>query len=158
MASYETVITVPRPIDVTFAFISSFDNGAKWDPRTYAAEKVTPGPVGVGTRFVLRGGALREKTVRRLRLPMALASMRLPYDITEFDAPDRFVMVGENVLYRYDDHISFTADGDSTLVRYAATLHLKGPLRVFNWFLQHQFRRIGDDATRGIADAVVNAA
>ena len=49
MASYETVIRVARPIDETFAFISSFDNAARWDPRTYESTIVTDGPIGVGT-------------------------------------------------------------------------------------------------------------
>lgn len=155
MASYERSVTVPCPIDETFAFVSSFDNAAKWDPRTYEAANTTAGPVGVGTRFVLRGGALKETIVRRLHLPLVLVSTKLPYDITEFDAPRRFVMVGENPFYRYDDHISFTADGDDTHVHYAATLDLKGPMRIFSWILQRQFRKIGDDATAGIADAVV---
>lgn len=155
MASYERTILVPRPIDETFAFISSFDNASRWDPRTYEAENVTPGPVGIGTRFVLRGGALKEKIVRRLHLPLAVTSTKLPYDITEFDTPNRFVMEGENLLYRYDDHISFTEDGDNTQVHYAATLDLKGPMRIFSWILQRQFNRIGDDATGGIAEAVV---
>ena len=155
MADYETVITVPRPIDETFAFISSFHNAARWDPRTYESTMATDGPVRVGTRFILRGGALKASTVRRLRIPLALASMRLPYDITELDAPNHFVLEGENAIYRYDDRISFATDGDHTQVTYAATLHLKGPLRIFDRVLQRNFTRIGDDATAGIADAVV---
>lgn len=158
MAHYESVITIPRSIEETFAFISSFDNASKWDPRTYEAENVTDGPVGLGTRFVLRGGALAGATVRRFRLPLAVASMKLPYDIVEFDPPNRFVLAGQNLIYRYDDEITFVAVGNATRVSYAATLDLKGPLRIFDWFLQRQFRRIGDDATSGIADAVVKGA
>ena len=155
MATYETVITIPRPIAETFAFISSFDNAWLWDPRTYESTNVTEGPVRVGTRFVIRGGALKESTVRRLRIPLALASMHLPYDMTELDPPNRFVLEGENAIYRYEDHISFAADGDNTLVTYVATLELRGPLRIFEWVLKRNFKRIGDDATAGLAEAVV---
>jgi hypothetical protein len=158
MASYERTISVPRPLDVTFAFVSSFDNASIWDPRTYEAANVTPGPVGEGTTFVLRGGALRKQTVRRLRLPLALISTKLPYEVTEFDPPNRFVMVGENALYRYDDHITFTADGDNTSVHYAATLELRGPMRIFGWMLNRQFRKIGNEATNDIAAAVAASA
>ena len=75
MASYATDITIERPVEAAFAFVSNFANAAAWDPRTYAAEKVTDGPIGLGTRFVLTGGALKESTLRRLRLP----PRRLPF-------------------------------------------------------------------------------
>ena len=39
VATHETILTIPRPIEETFAFVSDFRNAAKWDPRTYAAEK-----------------------------------------------------------------------------------------------------------------------
>lgn len=155
MASYETVITIPRPIAETFAFISSFDNASLWDPRTYESTNVTEGPVRPGTRFVIRGSALKESTVRRLRIPIVLATMQLTYDMTEMDPPNRFVLEGENAIYRYSDHLGFLSDGENTLVTYGATLELRGPLRIFEGVLKRNFQRIGDDATAGLAEAVV---
>jgi hypothetical protein len=154
VATYETILTVPRPVEATFAFVSDFCNAVHWDPRTYATEKATDGPIGVGTRFLLTGGMLHGDVVRRLHLPLRVAGMRLPYDITEFDPPNQFVLVGETRLFRYRDHLEFSADGDGTRLRYVAELDGKGPMGLGKAMLQRMFDRIGDDATRDIAAVV----
>ena len=153
MAKYEAILHVPLSVEATFAFVSDFRNAARWDPRTYAAEKVTEGPIGVGTRFVLTGGMMREEAVKRLRLPKALAGMALPYDIVEFDPPNEFVLKGETRLVRYCDHLEFSAESEGTRLRYYAELELKGPLAIGERLMQRSFKQIGDDATRGLPDA-----
>ena len=45
-----------RFVEELFAFVSDFRNAAAWDPRTYAVEKATEGPTGIGPRFMLTGG------------------------------------------------------------------------------------------------------
>lgn len=155
MATYETVLSIPRPVAETFAFVSDFRNAVLWDPRTYATEKATDGPIGVGTRFVLLGGALREDLLQRLRIPVSLAGSSLPYDVVEFDPPHRFVLVGESARYRYDDVLQFEDDGGGTRLRYEATLELRGPLAAAGErVLRRLFQRIGDDATEGLPAAV----
>jgi len=153
MAIYETILYVPLSVDETFAFVSDFRNAAHWDPRTYRVEKATTGPVGVGTRFMLTGGMLREELVQRLRIPRSMAGMALPYDITRFEPPNEFVLEGETRVFKYCDHLEFSADGDGTRLRYYAELELKGPLRLGDAVLQRTFSRIGDDATRGLPEA-----
>lgn len=154
MAIYETVLSIARPVETTFAFVSDFRNAAVWDPRTYAAEKATEGPIGVGTRFVLTGGALREGLLQRLHVPVARAGMALPYDVVAFDPPHGFVLEGETSVYRYDDQLDFSPSDGGTSLRYRAVLELKGALGIADRLLQVAFTRIGDDATRGLAAAV----
>ena len=69
VAAYETILSVPHPVEVTFDFVSDFRNAALWDPRTFAVEKATDGPIGAGTRFILTGGMMREDLVQKLRIP-----------------------------------------------------------------------------------------
>jgi len=154
MATYETILTVPQSVEETFSFVSDFRNAALWDPRTYAVEKSTEGPIGVGTRFMLTGGMLRKELLGRLHIPESVAGMPLPYDVVEFDAPDEFVLEGESRVFRYHDHLEFSPDGDNTRLRYAAELELKGAFAVFEPFLQMMFQRIGDDATRDLPATV----
>ncbi len=155
MATYETILTVPQSVAKTFAFVSDFRNAVLWDPRTYAAEKTTDGPIGVGTRFMLTGGMLTEDLVQRLHIPESVAGMPLPYDVTEFDTPHEFVLEGESRIVRYRDHLEFFPDGDGTRLRYAAELELKGPFAFMDPLLRLMFKRIGDDATRDLPAAVV---
>jgi hypothetical protein len=155
MATYETILTVPRSVRETFAFVSDFRNAARWDPRTYAVEKPTSGPIGVGTRFILTGGMLRKDLLARLHISESVAGMPLPYDVVAFDAPREFILEGESPVFRYRDHLEFSPDGDNTRLRYAAELELKGAFAVGESLLQMMFQRIGDDATRDLPATVM---
>jgi dehydrogenase/reductase SDR family protein 12 len=155
VASYTTTLTIHRPIARTFGFVSDFRNAAKWDPRTYAVEKTTDGPIGVGTRFVLTGGMMTKSAVQRLHLPESVAGMPLPYDVVAFDAPNEFVLEGETGMFVYSDRLEFSADGDDTILRYFAELKLKRLSSVGEPLLRKMFQRIGDGATAGLPAAVV---
>ncbi len=155
MATYDALLTVPRPVAEVFAFVSDFRHAPRWDPRTYSATKTTDGPIGIGTRFVLTGGLIPEDQLRRWHIPAALAGMALPYDVVGFDAPNEFVLEGESRLIRYRDRLEFSEIREGTRVHYIAELELKRSPRAVEPRLQALFTRIGDDATRDIAAAVV---
>jgi dehydrogenase/reductase SDR family member 12 len=155
MAYFETSLLVPRPVETTFGFVSDFRNAVHWDPRTYAAQQATPGPIGLGTRFVLTGGLLPEAILIRLRIRPSLMGMRLPYDVVEFTPPVAFVLAGETRTLRYRDRLEFSTDGDGTRLRYVAELSLKGMLAVGEPVLRIMFARIGRDATRSLSDTIV---
>jgi uncharacterized protein YndB with AHSA1/START domain len=44
-------ITIDRPVDEVFAFVSDARNVVEWLPGSPERRKVTDGPIGVGTRF-----------------------------------------------------------------------------------------------------------
>ncbi len=48
------------------------------------------------------------------------------YTVTEADAPNRFVMVGENDVFRAVDTLVFVASGDGSTLDYHGTLELLG--------------------------------
>jgi hypothetical protein len=154
VATYETILWIPRPIEETFAFVSDFRNAARWDPRTYSAEKTTDGSIGVGTQFVLTGGMMPKNVVKRLHLPESVAGMSLPYNVVTFDAPNEFTLEGESKMLRWCDHLEFTAEGDSTRLRYYAELELKKFTAAGEALLRRMFQRIGDGATAGLPAAV----
>jgi carbon monoxide dehydrogenase subunit G len=155
MARYETSFLVPRSPEATFAFISDFRNALKWDPRTYAVEKVTDGPIGFGTTFLLTGGMIPKSGIVTRRLPKALlGGMPLPYKVTWYDPPREFVLEGESPIFSYEDRITFAGEGSGTRVTYSARLDFKGILSVGELPLRLVFKRIGDDATRDIPAVV----
>jgi dehydrogenase/reductase SDR family protein 12 len=158
VATYETILTIPRPIDETFAFVSDFRNAARWDPRTYSAEKETEGPIGVGTRFMLTGGMMPKSVVKRLHLPESVAGMSLPYDVVAFDAPNEFTLKGESRMLCWCDHLKFTAEGDSTSLRYFAELKMKRFNAPGEALLRRMFERIGNGATADLPETVARGA
>jgi len=155
LVTFETSLVIARPLAATFAFVTDFRHAARWDPRTYDARKITDGDVGLGTRFVLRGGPITKATLDRFDVPEALRGAReLPYEVVAFVPDAEMIVRGETTTMRYEDHLTFAADGDATRLRYVATMELKGVLRIGEPILRLLFEAIGSDATRGIPGAV----
>jgi hypothetical protein len=51
MARIKGQITIGRPVEVVFDFVADQTNEPKYNPSMVRAENITPGPIGVGTRF-----------------------------------------------------------------------------------------------------------
>ena len=51
MARIEGEIIIGRPVDVVFDYVADQSNEPRYNPQMLRAEKITPGPVGKGTRF-----------------------------------------------------------------------------------------------------------
>jgi hypothetical protein len=155
VVSFETSIEIARPLAATFAFVTDFRNAARWDPRTYDARKLTDGPIGLGTKFMLRGGLISKATLDRFDVPDALRlATELTYEVVAFTPDAELIVRGETETLRYQDHLSFSADGDRTRLRYQATMELKGVLAIGDVLLHPLFEAIGRDATAGIPGAV----
>lgn len=156
MVRFETSLVIPRPRDATFAFVTDLSNAVHWDPRTYEARKLTPGPVGLHTKFVLTGGLLSKQTLARFHVPDLLrADSELGYEVVSFVPRTEMVVRGETSTLRYEDHLIFSDEGAATRLRYIATMELKGILSIGDVILKPIFEAIGEDATGGIPDAVV---
>jgi uncharacterized membrane protein len=54
MAKIEASITVERPTDEVWRFITDFPNGPKWDPGLIECKVTSEGPLGVGTTLQSR--------------------------------------------------------------------------------------------------------
>ena len=51
MIPIEGEIVINRPMDEVFDFVADARNEPRYNPLMLRAEKLTPGPIGVGTRF-----------------------------------------------------------------------------------------------------------
>jgi Polyketide cyclase / dehydrase and lipid transport len=51
MARIEGEILIGRPVDAVFDYVADQSNEPQYNPQMVRAEKITPGPVGKGTRF-----------------------------------------------------------------------------------------------------------
>jgi carbon monoxide dehydrogenase subunit G len=135
---YSRRLVVPLPLDAAFAYLSRFSSAAEWDPGVSSARMVTQDPVELGSVFELVAVFLGS-------------SVRLRYEITEFDPPHRVVLVAENASVRSTDEITFTRDSSGgTVVQYDADLALKGVARLAAPVFALAFRRIGDRASDGL--------
>ncbi|MCA9647733.1 MAG: SRPBCC family protein [Polyangiaceae bacterium] len=143
MARYQRKVILKCTPSFAFAFVSDFRHTAEWDPLVQRADLLTPPPIGLGSRFLLTN-----------RFPVP----DLPYEIVEFQAPNRLTLRGETSSFRYQDSIGFEEARGGTRVSYSAQLDFKGFFRLGSPMLALMFQRIGDDALRGIEQAVNRAA
>jgi hypothetical protein len=128
----------------TFDFIADFCHAALWDPRTRSVRKLTDGPIGCGTRFML--------TADLLGLPL-----EFPYEISVFERPHQLVFEGSTRCFAYHERVSITVDGGGTSIEYRAQMRLQSLLVLGNPILSLIYQRIGDDATSGIVPAMDRA-
>jgi len=55
MAQFTTSIVIQRPLEIVFAMVSNYQNSALWVSGALEHQKITPGPIGVGTVIRTRG-------------------------------------------------------------------------------------------------------
>jgi uncharacterized membrane protein len=51
MVTNEKIITINRPINEVFAYVSNMENGPKWQPELLEVRRITKGPVKIGSQF-----------------------------------------------------------------------------------------------------------
>jgi hypothetical protein len=76
MARVSGDILIERPVEEVFDFVADQRNEPAYNPRMLQSEKITEGPIGVGTRFratARSGGRAAEMLI----------------EVTEFDRPRR---------------------------------------------------------------------
>jgi len=145
MARFTGNLIAPMPCEKAFDLLSAFERTAEWDPGVAEAERLTPGPVGVGTRF---------------RVVALFFGRRLEmlYTVTQMDAPNRIVLRGESDTALAEDEILVTPHpdpgSDSCQVTWDARVSLKGVLYLGDPLLQLAFQRVGRKALSGLADAL----
>jgi hypothetical protein len=134
---YVTEITTPRPAPEAFAYVAAFDNIRDWDPTVTSARRLDKGELRTGSAFevviALRG---REQ--------------RLEFEVVRLDPPHVVALEADARSYRSFDTISVRPEGNGSVVTYEAVLDLQGPARILAPLFGRAFKRVGDNAARGL--------
>lgn len=125
-------------VEPAFDFISDFTHASLWDPRTQSVRKLTAGPIGLGTVFMLRAR-------------LGLLELDFPYEIVEFQRPNALVFAGHTHFFAYRERVTFTPDASGTNITWDAEMELQSLLAPGNPILSLLYQRIGNDATSSIA-------
>ena len=133
---HETIET-SLPADEAFAYIADFANSQFWDPGVATAERIDPGPVGLGARYNV-GVLLRGKVS-----PME-------YRITTYEPSTRVVLTGEGSNVSAVDEIRFEPIPTGTRIDYTADINLGGWLRLVQPFAGGAFEKLAKDALGGM--------
>lgn len=137
MPKISKTVRISRPPQEVFDYLANFETTAEWDPGIVEATKTSSGPVGVGSTFDL------ISDFRGRKIPVA-------YQMTEYEPPTRFVIVGRNKQFTGIDEIHFSPDGDGTRVDYTADFRMQGIARLFAPFMGGIFEKLSEEAMEGM--------
>jgi carbon monoxide dehydrogenase subunit G len=137
MTTLHERIETPLSIDAAFAYVADFANSAEWDPGVATAERLDSGPIGRGSRFNLG-----------VRFGPQVAAMG--YTISEFDPPNRVVLLGSGSGISAVDEIRFERLDGTTRLDYTADIRLGGLLRLLEPFVGRALRNVGRNAAEGM--------
>ena len=114
-------ITIARPLATVFDYVADQTNEPAYNPRMLRAERISPGPVGLGTRFRSAVGSGERAT-------------EMLIEVTGYDRPhllaSRTTMKQADIDYelRFDEVPAGTRMRWSGRVRPHGLLRLLGPL------------------------------
>jgi uncharacterized protein YndB with AHSA1/START domain len=140
MTTLERTVTVDRPVDRVFAYLSDFTTTNEWDPGTVETVRVS-GDGGPGTTY---------------RNTTAFAGRRteLTYVVEELVPGHKFALRGENKTVVAHDTMTFRETPTGTEVTYVAEFDFKGPVKYVAPLLAPAFKKLGDAAEKGMHDAL----
>lgn len=141
MIDIQRTIRSPRPPEEVFAYLKDFTTTEEWDPGTVQTSRVA-GDGGLGTRYHNVSRFLGRET-------------SLTYVVEKVAEPHQLRLRGENKTVVAHDTMTLipTADGGTELA-YHAQFEFKGASRFLAPLLAPAFKRLGDEAEKGLRDAL----
>jgi hypothetical protein len=133
MARINGEIVIGRPIDVVFDYVADQSNEPQYNPQMVRAEKITTGPVGVGTKF-----------------RSAVASMgrtaEMLIEITGYERRHRLASTTTMQQADISYTLTFEPAASGTRMRWSGNVRPKGALKLLGplivWIGRHQEQRI----------------
>ena len=110
-------LSVPRPPAEAFAYVADFERAPEWIPELTKVEKLTPGEIGVGTRFTQL-------------VSLAGSEVEILVEVKEFDPPRVYAYEGDGGPAHFRASFTFEADGVGTRIRHDYDVTLGGALKL----------------------------
>ena len=117
MAHIEGEVLIRRPVDEVFDFVADERNEPMYNPSMQASEKVTDGPIGVGTRF--------RATIGSRPRPMGM-----DIEYTAFDRPRQIASTTRMTTADFTGTLTFTPTLVGTRLRWSWDAQPKGATRL----------------------------
>jgi uncharacterized protein YndB with AHSA1/START domain len=95
MVKNEHEVVINRPPEQVFTFISDLDNWRQWRPEPQEVEKITPGPVAVGTIWRLTGDVQGQSIVVTVEVTEYASNRQFGFKTTSgpIQARDTFTLM-----------------------------------------------------------------
>ena len=133
MARIKGEIVIDRPVEEVFAFVADQTNEPSYNPRMVRAEKITPGPIGKGTRF-------------RSAVTSMGRTAEMLIEFTSYEPPTLLASTTTMHQLDIDYMLTFAPDGSKTRMRWSGQVRPKGAYKVMSplitWIGIRQEQRI----------------
>jgi uncharacterized protein YndB with AHSA1/START domain len=136
----ERTVRTDKPVERVFAYLSDFTTTTEWDPGTVETTRAS-GDGGVGT-------------VYRNVSKFAGRETELTYTVVELEPEQRIALEGRNKTVTAHDLMTFHQVGTGTEVRYVADFDFGLLTPVIGLLLRPFFTRLGDEAEKGMSEAL----
>lgn len=136
----QMTVTVDKPLEKVFAYLSDFTTTNEWDPGTVKTV-LASGDGGFGTEYLNTSTFNGRQT-------------QLTYTVIDLVPNERFGLRGENKSLIAHDTMTFREIGNRTEVTYTADFTFKGITRLAAPFLKPAFDRLRVEAETGMTSAL----
>ena len=134
-------VSVDRPVEEVFAYLADFTTTTQWDPGTVRTTRES-GDGSVGTRY------------RNVSKFMG-RTVELTYVVVDHEPPGRIALRAENDTLIAHDTITVRPRGEGGAeITYRAVFTFKGAVRFVMPLASPAFRKLGDDASKGMLRAL----
>jgi carbon monoxide dehydrogenase subunit G len=132
LVSFERTVTINRPRDLVFDFVSDPANDARWRKGSRCAEWTSPGPVGVGS------------TMRSVDRVMG-REIEGTSEITAWDPPRMYAFRSLGSSFPAEFRLKFAPLDGRTRLTMVGRIEFRGILKLFEWLFGGQVRRQVED-------------
>lgn len=143
MITLHEEIVVPRSVEHCFRYVADFRSAKEWDATATRAEKITLGPVGLGTQF-------------DLDCAVGPSSINLVYEIEEFQPWHSVVLVGRGRYFDVRDTIVFSEHPEGTHIDYSAEFSYRSGLEKVAKRFEAGMRTMGAESLAGLRAALLD--
>lgn len=133
---------VNRPLADVFNYLSDFSTIAEWDASVFSCQKISDGPIGVGTKFDL----ILKSAGRHVAMDYTLKTYQTQHLVFEGVAKD-FVAI---------DSIWFKESTQGTEITWQADISFTGLLAHLLPIMKPALLKLGQTSMRGLAQALAN--
>lgn len=117
MARIDGEIVINRPVEEVFDFVADERNEPRYNPRMLSSEKLTPGPVGLGSQF---RAAMRTRP----------RSISMTTEFTAFERPRRLALTTRLATMDIEGTLTFDPVPAGTRMRWSWQLRPRGLLKL----------------------------
>ena len=141
----DNLIMINRPIQEVFAFVTDHANDKYWKPFVTESRQITPGVIGVGTRFEIATVAWNYRRVGEV-------------EVLEYEPYGFYVYRAHDKIYPFIAQLSFAEKGSGTQIWGNVEFQAKSLWKLFTplflMFIRRQskqtFNRLKQVIERGV--------